>query len=63
MFGKTATSDAGKGQGYWNAKFFGPAADTDDPDVVANTVPSGVAGDFQVDSKYTKIVGAFAAEN
>ena len=46
--------------GNWSGKFYGPAAeDTED---LIDTLPSGVAGKFEVGSEYTKVVGAFAAE-
>ena len=51
------------GMGTWDAQFYGPNADTDATDEVINsTLPSGVAGQFEVGSDYTKVVGAFAAE-
>ena len=51
------------GTGDWDAQFYGANADTDATDRVKNrTLPSGVAGQFDVDSLYTKVVGAFAAE-
>ena len=33
-----------------------------DTDKVESTFPSGIAGEFDVNSNYTKIVGAFAAK-
>ena len=61
-FGKAGDS---MGLGTWDAQLFGPSPSGDDDisDVVKNrTVPSGVAGQFDVDSLYTKVIGAFAAE-
>ena len=48
--------------GEWSGNFFGAAADTGEED---STLPSGVAGKFNVATTgkgYTRIVGAFAAE-
>ena len=52
------------GSGKWSASFFGPnAADDASPAVEeATTVPNGVAGQFDVSSSYTNVVGAFAAK-
>ena len=61
-FGKPGDST---GMGTWSAQFYGssPAGDEDISDAVKNrALPSGVAGAFDVDSTYTKVVGAFAAE-
>ena len=50
--------------GTWEAGFFGPAAVRDVTVMTQTTmVPSGVAGQFEVNSVYTNIVGAFAAEH
>ena len=59
----TATFDDGAATGTWNAKFYGPS-DSDTPskrDSVTDTLPSGVAGDFNVGTEHTRVVGAFAA--
>ena len=59
------TSDNGATKGRWEAEFYGAnAAGTASPAVINRTLPSGVAGKFDVgtDSGYTKVVGAFAAE-
>ena len=67
-FSETATSTASDGAGMWNAEFYGPSAqdfenaDEDTTATVANTTPSGVAGEFNASSTYTSVVGAFAAE-
>ena len=59
-FGKT--NDA-TGTGTWSAQTYGINAETDDSDAVKQrTFPSGIAGEFDVSSTYTKIVGAFAAK-
>ena len=62
VFGESDISTAGTGMGTWSARFFNApaAADAMDEDPSA---PSGVAGKFGVSSTYTKVVGAFAAEN
>ena len=54
-FGKT--NDA-TGTGTWSAQTYG----INDTDKVESTFPSGIAGEFDVRSTYTKIVGAFAAK-
>ena len=60
-FGKPGDSMATAGT--WGAKLFGPSPDADSSQAAKNrTVPSGVAGQFDVNSSYTKVVGAFAAE-
>ena len=62
------TGDNGPTTGIWSAEFYGANAATSatNPNVavVNRTLPSGVAGEFEVgtDSTYTKVVGAFAAE-
>ena len=59
-FGNT---DDNTGTGTWDAQFFGPNADEEAlPRVIDRTVPSGVAGQFEVGSSFTRVVGAFAAE-
>ena len=63
-FSETATSTTANGAGVWSGQFFGPSADTseevmEDPDT---HLPSGVAGQFNANSIYTNVVGAFAAE-
>ena len=66
-FSETPTNSASSATaGGWSGSFFGPnaAAGTattvaEDPDT---KLPSGVAGEFNVSSKFTKVVGAFAAE-
>ena len=61
-FGKPGDSE---GSGTWEAQFYGPspAGDEDASDPVKNrTLPSGIAGEFDVESSYTKVVGAFAAK-
>jgi hypothetical protein len=45
--------------GNWTAKFYGINAS---PAATNDTLPSGVAGQFDASSKYTKVIGAFAAE-
>ena len=51
------------GMGNWGAQLYGASPATNATDPVKNrTLPSGVAGEFDVDSLYTKIVGTFAAE-
>ena len=67
-FSETATSTAANGAGTWNGQFYGPnasdlvAADDKSTATDANTFPSGVAGEFNANSTYTAVVGAFAAE-
>ena len=72
-FNETTTSTtATDNTGTWNAQFYGPSAETLNADATAEervptadaatTMPSGVAGDFNVSSLYTAVVGAFAAE-
>ena len=63
MFGRTG--DNMSTSGTWEAQFFGssPKDDMDAIDSVKNRkLPSGIAGIFDVESSYTKIVGAFGAE-
>ena len=48
MFGNTNDAD---GMGSWEAQTYGDAGDTDD---VSSTLPSGVAGQFEVNSDYTR---------
>ena len=48
--------------GGWSANFYGPNAATTNAVATNNTLPSGVAGQFDASSKYTKVIGAFAAE-
>ena len=48
--------------GDWSANFYGPNAATTNIAATNNTLPSGVAGQFDASSKYTKVIGAFAAE-
>ena len=63
MFGQT--SDNGPTTGVWSAEFYGAnAAEGASVAVINRTLPSGVAGEFEVGtvSGYTKVVGAFAAE-
>ena len=52
------------GTGDWTAIFYGPNADVTamPAENVDTKLPSGVAGEFDVSSIYTKVVGAFAAE-
>ena len=60
--GMTTFND-GDVTGSWSANFYGPGPDPDDDMATdANTLPSGVAGRFNVGSDSTKIVGAYAAE-
>ena len=59
------TSDANFGgdvSGSWSANFYGPNAAETNEVATNNTLPSGVAGQFDASSKYTKVIGAFAAE-
>ena len=58
-FGGTA---AGTDNGDWSANFYGPNAATTNTLATNNTLPSGVAGQFDASSIYTKVIGAFAAE-
>ena len=61
-------SDNATGRGAWSAQFYGPSAqdlmDADEESTAtdANTLPTGVAGQFDAQSRYMNIVGAFAAE-
>ena len=60
----SATFDDGKGTGMWSANFFGPdhmetPSKRDDTD---DTLPSGVAGQFNVGTDNTRVIGAFAAK-
>ena len=59
------TFDDGVVTGSWSANFYGSAADTDEDtrEAANNKLPSGVAGEFNVGSDYTRVVGAFAATN
>ena len=54
------------GAGSWTATFYGAAADDDmdTREAPENKLPSGVAGQFDVNSPegYTRVVGAYAAE-
>ena len=79
-FRETATNTGAKGTGTWKAQFYGPSADDlnaalrlanpgvsdTDLDLAENdsTIPTGVAGEFNVssDTGHTRVVGAFAAE-
>ena len=79
-FGETATNTGAKGTGTWSAQFYGPSADnlnaalrSANPGVAEtdlnladneSTLPTGVAGQFNVSSNtgHTRVVGAFAAE-
>ena len=64
-FSDTATSTtASDDTGTWSGQFYGPDADTSDEvmDDPATHLPSGVAGQFEAQSTYTSVVGAFAAE-
>ena len=61
-FSNTPTNTAATGMGTWNAQFYGPAADTDAMESANTKLPSGVAGQFNVGSAHTNVVGAFAAE-
>ena len=45
------------GWGHGESQFYGPNAE-----VVNSTLPRGVAGEFNVNSNFTIVVGAFAAE-
>ena len=60
----TATFDDGEGMGTWNANFFGPdyEATPSKRDTNADTIPSGVAGNFNVGTDNTRVIGAFAAK-
>ena len=60
-FSDTATNTAGTGTGTWDGQFYGPAADTDANESANTTLPSGVAGKFNVESAHTVVVGAFGA--
>ena len=62
VFSETDTSSAAIGMGGWNAQFFGPDADPDVARAANSTLPSGVAGNFNVGSTYTNVIGSFAAE-
>ena len=58
-------SDNGPTTGRWSAEFYGANAAEGASDAVINrTLPSGVAGEFDVGTitGFTKVVGAFAAE-
>ena len=57
VFAETATNSSGNGMGTWEAQFSGPNAE-----VVNSTLPRGVAGEFNVHSNFTIVVGEFAAE-
>ena len=62
--GTTATFDDGLATGTWSANFYGPDFE-DTPskrDDVTNTLPSGVAGQFNVGTTNTRVIGAFAAK-
>ena len=63
--GTTATFDDGEGTGTWSANFFGPdyEATPSKRDTNADTIPSGVAGNFNVGTDNTRVIGAFAAKN
>ena len=79
-FGDTARNTGAPGTGTWSGQFYGPSADdlnvalraanpgVDDSDLIlaedASTLPTGVAGQFNVSSNtgHTRVVGAFAAE-
>ena len=67
-FSETATSTVAKGAGAWDGQYYGPnaadlmVADEDTDATDANTLPSGVAGTFDASSRYTAVVGAYAAE-
>ena len=79
-FSETAESTKATGAGTWNGQFYGPSAvdlnvalraanpmatDADlDLAEVDSTLPTGVAGNFNVKSTtgHTQVVGAFAAE-
>ena len=63
-FSETATSTTASGTGGWSGQFFGPDADESDEvmDDPATHLPSGVAGQFNANSTYSNVVGAFAAK-
>ena len=54
----------GPAMGSWSANFYGPSAleTSNKRDTDADTLPSGVAGQFNVGSSYTRVIGAFAAK-
>ena len=60
-FGETDTSSGSTGAGTWSANFYGPNAAEANIPATNTTLPSGVAGKFDANSKYTKVIGAFAA--
>ena len=60
-FGETDTSSGSTGAGDWEANFYGPNAAAANEPATNTTLPSGVAGKFDANSKYTKVIGAFAA--
>ena len=60
-FGETDTSSGSTGAGVWSANFYGPNAAAANVPATNTTLPSGVAGKFDANSKYTKVIGAFAA--
>ena len=59
-------SNDANGTGTWSAQTYGINADegcdADDAAERQRTFPSGIAGEFDVNSTYTKVVGAFAAK-
>ena len=66
-FSETLTNSASTATaGDWSGAFFGPnaagATATTEAEDAETKLPSGVAGEFNVSSTYTKVVGAFAAE-
>ena len=61
-FSNTLTNTAATGTGNWNAQFYGPSADAEAGESENTKLPSGVAGEFDVSSAHTNVVGAFAAE-
>ena len=79
-FGDTARNTPAMGTGTWSGQFYGPSASDlntalrlANPGVadsalnlaeVDSTLPTGVAGQFNVSSNtgHTRVVGAFAAE-
>ena len=68
VFSVTDTSGPkiGDDGGTWSAQFYGPTAaeatDTMAAEDPATILPSGVAGEFNVGTAHTRVVGAFAAE-
>ena len=56
--------DGPQTDGTWSANFYGPdfEATPNKRDTVDDALPNGVAGDFNVGTANSRVVGAFAAK-